>query len=237
MKRIACFFFIVLIALACKNALHAQNLVINPGFEIHPGFPDRVTNSPTIKAITIPGWTDPTEGTSDLYIWGPEKTENSITPVPDSGNAYGGFWGSDQGKGEGEYMQGTLSMPLKAGVTYRFSISIWIDIGLYGNENDINSFEVSFSDSSRKNLGGLAQSIELKSQIKLSTSKRIQRTGRWDVYQMDYTARGGERYFILGTFRDRGVKVSSDYVTPTYFYIDNVSLVSEEELGPIPPGY
>ncbi|MBI3511873.1 MAG: hypothetical protein HY064_14525 [Bacteroidetes bacterium] len=212
--------------------LFSQNLIVNPGFEDHPGVKITAGTSVCINSVSIPGWTDPTDGTSDLYIYAEGQMEGRVSPKPDSGDSYGGFWGSKGGLGTGEYLQGMLSAPLVKNSTYHISISVWVSNN--GNYDDVNSLGISFSSSLRKDMSGLAETISLESDMKFSTQKIITKEGRWNTYFQDYIANGSEKYFILGTFRDPESRPRKDDASSTYFYVDNLSLTGKRAPGPIP---
>ncbi|HTL80888.1 MAG TPA: hypothetical protein VL651_04250 [Bacteroidia bacterium] len=211
--------------------LHSQNLILNPGFEDHG---DAGVGGTQLKDVHVPGWSDPTTGTSDIYFY-PNGDGASTFPVADSGSCYGAFYGSADGHYWGEYLQGTLTTPLVKNSVYRFSFafSVYEKTGDDGM-NVANYVGVSFSDQQRSNLAPLANAIRMKPDIVFTDQKSVHRNGRWTVFYQDYTAHGGEKHFILGTFNPKGVQYENDYDRSTYCFADNFSLVSTRAPGPIP---
>ncbi|MBI3511874.1 MAG: hypothetical protein HY064_14530 [Bacteroidetes bacterium] len=211
--------------------LNSQNLVVNPGFEDHGNDP---ASSGTLQSLNLPGWTDPTAGTSDIYfISNGEDTQ--YHPLADSGKSYAALWGSEDGKYWAEYVQGTFVHALRKNIVYRFSFALHICDG-YGNENDINSLGVRFCDSLLHGAADVARGIPLAADVRISRENKIERSGRWTIYFANYKAKGGERHFILGSFNPKKFDFINDSQHSSYFFIDNVSLTGKDNLppGPIP---
>jgi outer membrane protein OmpA-like peptidoglycan-associated protein len=209
------------------TAMPAQNLVVNGSFE-ECGNPEEISGlSGTILSLDVPGWSDPS-GTSDRYHFRASRwTGQKIAPMPDSGIGFGGFWGCHHGCGACEYIQGSTSKPLEKGVTYCFSIAIYVN-GDYGDERVISSLGVCFSEEPKLKIAPICEPLTFEPQLRLNREKKILRHDRWPLYYAFYTAQGGERNFILGTFKKKGDGCNDNAgYKRTYFYIDNVSITGK----------
>lgn len=238
--RIACKLCLsVLFFLCFLTRLGAQNLVQNPSFE-------------NVNA-NCSGFTG--AGYINLYNWyNPDPTDTCSTPDwfatclstlfpthapnsqlgnqnPRTGQAYAGFIGYDATtSGYREYVEGELSTPLTAGVSYcvTFYVSLADNspyainrIGMYLS-NSLTQFTVSHCTST----------------VPLPYTPQLQWAGtpitdkvNWVKLQWQYVAAGGEKYFTIGNFfNNAGTTVSNvsggGLTTPfAYYFIDDVSIM------------
>ncbi len=250
MNRYCKLFVLVLFGHCCVSA--QGNLVQNPSFENFD------TCFDLFRALNyenhVKYWLSPSSATPDYFTLNCGPSANNGFPsniggfqYPHSGTSYTGVfvWREDLDNSLGtyrEYIEGTLIEPLKAGKTYE--VSFWIslsvvsltypqysysarNIGAYFSKNKI--FEFNKVD----NFNVLPQ-IESDTMV-TDTSSWVKVCGR-------FTAEGGERYIILGSFRDfehtelqlidyapngLGLKLS-------YFYIDDVSVTETDNLSLLP---
>lgn len=217
---------------------HAQNLVLNPDFELYH------CDSWNISSIEdCNNWTTPTMSSPDYFNNSCLESRTSAIPqkywgyqLPESGNSYIGIIAYDYRKQSAdeagaEYIQGSLSEPLKA------------------NEKYIVEFYVSLAECSKLALQNLGvyfcekvtkeKTVELlKLTPQVTTHVNLSDTSKWIAINETYIAKGNEKYFIIGCFNN-GKKVKFKKVSPSkdiadprdyaYYYIDNVIIRPETE--------
>lgn len=113
--------------------LFSQNLVVNPSFEeVHPNSNIETcsyTKEPEHFGVRLEDWSTVARSTPDL-VWNPDSLQNCYFPKPHTGEKLVGFinylqqFGVGADNGYHEYLQGTLSEPLKPGVKY--TIQFWL---------------------------------------------------------------------------------------------------------------
>lgn len=223
----------------------AQNLVVNPSFELYGSCPGQGNPFPCTN------WTQPYPiaggcSTSDYYNachTGPFLgvpvnflgTQNALTGV-----AYTGIMlyetmtpnpcGPPKGSDYREYIEGTLSSPLVAGQTYTVSFNMSLPEDVMFASND---FGVYFSNT----VIALACPPPFASTVLPNTPQLsyagplISNTNGWTLVQWTYTAAGGEQYLTIGNFKN-DANTSGTCVNSTapdlfsYYYIDDVSVIS-----------
>lgn len=122
----------LLLLLFLPKLLLAQNLVVNPGFEDlgenYKFEPCRFTNSVEKLDEALPGWTTISRRTPDVVLH--DGSADCMFPKPQGGRVCAGFINYFPAFDSGydfdyhEYLQGTLTEPLRPGVTYE--ISFWL---------------------------------------------------------------------------------------------------------------
>ncbi len=128
-----------------------------------------------------------------------------------------------------EYIQGHTSAPLVAGQTY--CVSLYVSAG-----NSVvwatNNIGIRFANNAYYRDACVAGSfISLTPQLNYDCEP-ITDTTSWVRLQWDYTATGGERYFIIGNFYSNantqiGCNNSGASTNPyAYYFIDDVSIVA-----------
>lgn len=258
---------IFLVLVICSNISLAQNLVLNPSFEqtnvtcgafSAEGFNnlidwDRANSNTAGDSCTTP----------DLFsacnvIFG----TNAPTFMPSSalgfqysrtGTRHAGFithsqapfTGCTQMNGDGwrEYVQGRTSSPLVAGQTYCVSFFVSLpdqvawgsnNIGVYFTQNGY------YQDA----CAGTNQ-ISVTPQLNYNCSA-IMDTVNWVRLQWNYTATGGERYFVIGNFfnsanttRQCSNSAAGNTNPFAYYFIDDVSIEAGTccyaEVNPVVP--
>lgn len=259
----ACIRLAIIILLAAPLRSVAQNLVVNPSFETITTCP--LGPSELDKAVP---WRDPfqnllgdTCSTSDVY--------NSCNPfgglsvgVPNNilgsqdartGEGYAGIIVYEGfvllgcqplfGSGWREYLHGSLTQPMAAGETYcvEFHVSLADNvkfaspnIGVYLSATPVNVSCATINGSSV---------LPFTPQLEYG-GPEVTNTGEWVRLQWNYTATGGERYIVIGNFRDDATTaytcVNEAAFNPyAYYYIDDVSVepgaCCNAEFAAVPP--
>ncbi|MES2798750.1 MAG: gliding motility-associated C-terminal domain-containing protein [Bacteroidota bacterium] len=242
------------IALLCclSTTTFAQNLVVNPSFEItntncanfggegfrtdlDPSWDNANSNiagdscsSPDLFSAcnTIfggaPGPTNMPDATSFGIGWQYSRTgTRHVGAILYS--APFGF--GDQYR---EYIQGHTSTPLVAGQTY--CVSFYVSLS-DGSPHAVSNIDVYFGNSQfLQDACTVGPRINVTPQL-TNTCGVISDTMNWTRLQWNYTATGGEQYFIIGNFKN---DAATTHVAATgagfgnyfaYYFIDDVSIV------------
>lgn len=129
-----------------------------------------------------------------------------------------------------QYLEQQLLEPLLEGVSYNFSITVWKD------QIPATSLGIHFSDSfictQRETLLKLDPSIDLTSQLVNSKFKK----GKKVIINYSYTAKGNERFIIIGNFQNDSeqLRINSAKVTSykNYnIYINGIHLIAATPSG------
>ncbi|MBL0742810.1 OmpA family protein [Chryseolinea lacunae] len=219
------------------STLQAQNLVTNPGFEEFSACPGGYAQHQTeFKAI---GWYSATAGTPD-HFHGCSRGEGGVpynwagVSQAYEGNGYAGIYAwMDNGKNYREYLQCTLITPLVKDSTYH--IEFHYKLASY-SAYAIDRMGLHLTDTLRK----ITNDRVLRTRPVLSViqdSALTKRTGYWESGALDYRARGGEQYLLIGNFflddETRFYKIQFQSVqqemlaNAAYYYIDDVSVTSK----------
>ena len=214
----------------------AQNLINNPSFEDHFRCP--INFSTNSKEFALPGWRSANAGTPDYYhqcSWGDCDVPFNWAGESNahSGLAYAGIyvWSrpSNKPRSYREYIQGELKEPLIKDKRYR--IEFYFKLASY-SVYTIDRIGLLLSDSSFALSGD--QVIGVPPTLALMHNEPITRGG-WELAEMEYKAKGGERYVTIGNFFDNlttqfaqleSRKGKSTMLTGSaYFYIDDVAVI------------
>jgi hypothetical protein len=144
--------------------------------------------------------------------------------------AYSGLitWGSGGGPSYREYIEtpfsSTVDSSLIANKRYHFEMYINLCNASKYNSYDIGAY---FSDTLISGINNWTP-LPLVPQIN-NTISNIPDTLNWTLISGDYTAHGGERYLIIGNFKNNSLTNNSTYNASAnedrvYFYMDDVSL-------------
>jgi OOP family OmpA-OmpF porin len=186
---------------------HAYNYISNPEFEKHP----LLRSSHMSFTNQVPGWTIASE--SPDFFFQPNHAK--------SGNSYVGFRVFSLEK-HIEYLQNKLVEPLKKDSSYCFTAFLKLSPG---SKYASNAFGFLASEEPLH--------INTDELLSVEPSKRVQHQilnykTRWMKVQCNYTAKGGEKYLVLGSFQNHKdlnlVDVGGD-VYESYYYLEDVSLV------------
>ncbi len=212
----------------------AQNLVQNPSFELYADCPERLGLFDT----NVSSWSCPTSGTTDYFnacstAMGTPDNFKGRQPA-DFGDGYTGMYvyAPDDYR---EYVQVPLQKPLEKGKKYQ--VSFYVSLA-------------EKSDSAIKEFGVLFSNFELKINTQKYLSKRLRYqqegykytymeigytnfysdTKDWILVSTQFQAKGGERYMILGNFkqnaRTRLFKTKKNAHQGAYYYLDMVSVTT-----------
>ncbi len=195
--------FIVLIGLGILPTAYSQveNMVLNPSFEEYKTCPQSYT-SMNKTHILIPYWTYPSYTTPD-YFNRCSKGDVSVPTnfagysEPKSGNGYMGAILTGSDRDFREYFQGTLKEPMKAGQVY--CVSFWFKLAS-GSKFAVDQMSVYFVNEKVAN--GNMTYLNYKPQLSNKEGLFLDNTKEWREFCKLYTAKGGERYFIIGNFKN-----------------------------------
>lgn len=238
------FLFIII-----SNVAFAQNLVVNPSFEVTSsncgnfggegfftdltGSWDNASNnaggdscsSPDLfsacNTLPIPGFGSPTAMPNSVLGYQYSHT----------GTRHAGIITYEALDEYREYIQGRLTTPLVAGQTY--CVSMFVSLA---NEMPYatNNMGVYFSNNQylRDPCPGQTQSaIYVTPQLNYTCSPITDTSANWFRLQWNYVATGGERWFVIGNFFNNANTViantgKSPFPNPfAYYYIDDVSVI------------
>ncbi|MBC6998171.1 OmpA family protein [Cytophaga sp. FL35] len=219
------------------SSTFSQNLVLNPSFEAYTRCPEKLGNF----NIDVDIWTTPTGGSTDYFNgcstkMGTPKNFNGAQAA-DFGKGYAGlyFYAPDDYR---EYLQAELKSPLVAGTKYE--VSFYVSLA-------------EKSDFAIKEFGALFSSHKIESDTKKEFSKRLwyehkensytylemgysnfySDTQDWILVHTQFEAKGGERFMILGNFknnrRTRLFKTKKNAKQGAYYYIDMVKVLEIED--------
>lgn len=187
------------------------NYVSNPEFEIHPG-----------AFFSIMSFKN------EVYKW-KEASESPDFYLSDvgalSGRSFLGFRVFSMQK-HIEYVQNELKEPLEAGQTYCFSAYLKLSPG---SRYATNAFGFLLAQN--------AQDINTDQLLTITPSRALDNQilnykTQWMKVQCTYTAKGGERFLVLGSFqnhKDLELVEVPGRINECYYYIDDVSLVPIEK--------
>ncbi len=217
--------------------LCSQNLVPNPGFEEFTRCPWGF--SANRKDFRIHGWESPTSGTPDHFH--SCSAGDSDVPVNWAGNSnahsgkgYAGIYVWSTGHNYREYLQGELAEPLKPGE--RYIVEFYFKLASY-SVYAINRMALALS-TERINVTH-DRIIEILPVLSVEKDTAITEfTGSWERGCMEYVAKGGERYVLIGNFftnqQTKATRLpfrhglSPMLNTASYYYIDDVLVMSSD---------
>jgi len=206
----------------------AQNLVPDPGFEIH--------NDPcTDNWPGLTHWFNPNTATPDL--WSMQSCGNNIVelqaqgvlcPTPYEGLAYSGLFTSTTESTVNhtrEYLYCQLTEDLTSGADYTVSFVAYRN--LYYSWS-IDKLGIAFTDFSP--WFDTFQVIPIEPQLETSGILIQPDSSYWQNFQFNYTASGGERYLIIGNFRYPNEMLMFNTLsgkgnTRSYHFFDMISVV------------
>ncbi|MBI3509596.1 MAG: OmpA family protein [Bacteroidetes bacterium] len=242
MKKIV--FLFLVFSISC-SVLHSQNLVVNGDFESKDSV-FKPKQMDVFSVYHVAGFYNPTYGSPDFYMMRNQATWSSqIKILPHSGNSFAGFISSYSAySGEYyEYVGGELTVPLVTGQEYLMTFYL----ALYDQSNySIDSIGIHFSGQKL-----FVSSDDMINPSLPHASSRIKEyfteRGVWRKVSILYTAKGGEKYFVLGDFTKclsstpelKNLSDTSSYSTgsstnnkkgrSSYYYIDDISLIAYDD--------
>jgi len=226
MKKLIVLFLIVF----SSSLISAQNLVLNPSFEMIEDCPYRIGQLDLAEY-----WSSPTFiGTIDLYNTCARKVEYGM---PNNYNGHQQAYGGDgyvgfvsyttSGWSFREYVQGELASPLVKDVEYIFSCKVSLsdssshatpNIGVYFTSSQIGP--------------NLMVDTPLPYEPQLyNTELSLSDTMSWMTLKWKYVAEGGESFFLIGNFDDNVTTIDKlILVNPeledisSYYYLDDLHM-------------
>jgi outer membrane protein OmpA-like peptidoglycan-associated protein len=230
---------------ALVSYANAQNLVVNPSFEERIRCPNNFSASS--RDFNLPGWKSANAGTPDYFnqcSWGDCDVPFNWAGESNahSGVAYAGIyvWNRPTKKPRSyrEYIEGELLEPLRKGKRYR--IEFYYKLATY-SVYTADRIGLLLTDSSV--FVGNDQVIERVPNLSWIRSEPIT-SGAWELATVDYTAKGGEHFFVIGNFFDNlntqfnlieYRKGKSPMLNGSaYFYIDDVAVTPLDPPDPKP---
>lgn len=214
-------------------AQSAPNLVKNPGFEDYKECP-RSHNPENQSHKIIPGWTYPSFAAPDYFNrCSPSNPDGVSVPrnfagisQPKAGNGYVGAILSGTSESRREYLQGEFEKPLEAGKQY--CVTFYYRLAS-GSRFAVDQISVYFSD--RQILTEGKEAIGVKPQLSNIDGLFLDNVEDWEQMCRIYTAAGGEKYFLIGNFKnyqntnyvvtDKNV-VNERNKAYAYYYFDEV---------------
>lgn len=189
------------LVLFLTTILQGQNLVLNPGFEDFVVCPESPTPFDESHKLTL-YWAYPTLATPDYF----NRCSKGEVGVPDnfagnsephSGNGYVGSILSGSEENYREYIEGQLTTTLEAGK--RYCVSYWYKLASY-SKFSVDQLSLYLSDiptrTRSKNALGFSPQLNNLSGLFLDN------IDDWQQMCQVYTAKGGEKFFIIGNFKD-----------------------------------
>ncbi len=230
MKAVLGLFFLMLPFLG-----NAQNLVKNPSFEGYLECPNALGTFGT----QVQHWSTPTQGSTDYFntcskVMSAPENFNGVQS-PKSGNAYAGFYFYAPGDYR-EYIQTELTRTLKKDGIYKLEFYVSL---AEGSDFAVKDFGAALSYKpldidTKKELskGRLFRTKGNRFQVlEINHSDFHEDKSVWLKIKTSFTAKGFEKYLILGNLRDNKTtrKVQTkrkETKKGAYYYIDMVSLTS-----------
>jgi OmpA-OmpF porin, OOP family len=220
----------------------AQNLVPNPSFESYKDIPTNFIRSAREYKNFVNNWTVPTEATPDYFH--AKSRANAATgrknfvgvQKPKEGEAYAGIFVLEHQTGSyREYLQVKLTEALKAGQTY--TIQYYVSLS-ESSEYGIDRLGALLTSKQmdQKNMLPIVRNGIVESPDSLFFNSKT----KWMAVRLSYTAKGGERFLIIGNFRQTR-EVHKKYMSydrkkyykqeGVYYFIDDVCVTANEEDG------
>lgn len=212
--------------------LKGQNLIPNPGFDTLTNCPFQVGQIAFAKP-----WTTASNGTPDIYNNCTTITFFNVPfagrfidsyQLPKSGAGFAGigvYTNVNFTNGNSEYMETPLTALLQKGKIYYLEFYVSPDVTPISHWGFTDAVGLALSDTFYYKDLGPTEALPLNPVIE-NRSTVISDTAGWTHISGCYTARGGERYAIIGNFRSTQ-ETQVEFVNPTYpfnsyFYIEDV---------------
>ncbi len=245
------YIFTYIFFLAYTFCISQNNLVINHSFEDFNNSINCINSGDAIYKGYCPYWHSPDNKTPDRFSecppWGGGVPSNSFGfEYVQDGTAYAGLGLFDKNNDSGlrEFVQGTLAYLLQKDTTY--CISFWMSHGDSTNYYiNVKNIGIWFLNDSL-NIPALYDSLA-NIQQKVSFIEEdfyLENDSGWVELKIEYKARGGEKYFIIGNFAlsdevDTLYKSNTKYGFPgprnfAYYYLDEVSIYRCNDTLPPP---
>ena len=224
--------------------INAQNLVLNPSFEIYERCPEFISQFDR----NIKDWSVPNYGTTD-YFNTCSKAFGVINyngkQYPKSGSGFAGFYAYSP-ENYREYIQGRLHTRLKKGEKYH--VSFYVSLA-ENSTYSIKNLDLLFTSKEQNIRMDFQENIKIKrlkkekdfSFFKIENSNYYDNKDKWIKVSFVYEALGFEAFFIIGNFNTNMktekrkesslINIKDKF---SYYYIDSVSVTSESNEGIAP---
>ena len=208
------------------------NLILNSSFETYSACP---SNFGQISNAT--GWSSPNLGSPDYmnacvgnnFLGTPVNAFG--TQIPASGNGYANarVWGNvpvNTTENYREYVQGTLSQPLVAGLPYQVDFLVSLADSFFTPIVEIGAYfsPTAFNLNSGAGKNGV---LNVTPQI-VHSGSFLSDTVNWMPISGSFTAVGGENYIIIGNFLDDATTTAASRsgTKIAVYFIDNVRVTN-----------
>lgn len=227
-----------MLCLLCTGLTSSQNFVKNPSFEQFDQCPKRLGN---FDADVI-SWSAPTAGSTDYFnacstSMGTPKNFNGEQPA-EFGVGYAGLYlyAPDDYR---EYLQAELTRPLENGAEYQ--VSFYVSLA-ERSDFAIKEFGVLFAKDKieipiKKELSKsqwYRQKENVYTYVEIGYTNFYDDTQDWIPVSTRFIAKGGEKYMILGNFKNnaRTRKFKTEYTAKqgAYYYVDAVEVKVAEAM-------
>lgn len=224
--------FSFLFFLAVSTKIISQNLVKNPSFEAYKNCPQQLGTFN--KDVLF--WTTPSKGSSDYFnvcsafMSAPKNFKGVQKPF--KGKAYAGLYAYAPNNYR-EYVQGqlkyTLKNNLKYTITFYISLAEGSDLAINQLHLVLSKYPLQIKTKAQLTKGHLYSSKNQVNIITLGQVSYLEQTGNWVKMQANFTAKGFEKYLVLGNLKDNKAtnfkqlkrKASNK---GAYYYLDQVDL-------------
>jgi gliding motility-associated-like protein len=233
--------YLVYILLFCFSTLKAQNLITNPSFEEIDscyGQPAEI-GFDVFKWSGCKGWSNPIKSSSDLWCQNP-VVGSQVPPnvigyqIPKEGKNMAGIWVNGGNIiSYREFIQNEIKIPLVSGKTYKISFYYSLAWGSESGFCPANQFGVYGSEIELRDTSAFWLS-QLSPLGVSNVTDFIDDTLNWSLYEITFTASGGEKFLTIGNFQD---STNTTFNEPcdtslwngisyagTYYYLDDFSL-------------
>jgi len=230
--------WLALLILLSYISLTGQNLLPNPGFDILTDCPfDEGQIHLSYPWVSASGTPDLFNECSVLFYNVPKAGRYTDSyQAPKSGKGYSyivTYSNSNSNPGNSEYMETPLTAPLQKGKIYYLEFYVSPDVTPISYWGFTDAVGLALSDTFYyKNLGP-TEALPLEPVIE-NRGTVISDTSGWTRISGCYTAKGGEKFAIIGNFRSTQ-ETLVEFVNPTYpfnsyFYIEDVLIQAFDPL-------
>lgn len=220
----------------------SKNLVLNPGFEQYYECP-KSHNQENHSRKIVPGWSYPTFAAPDYFNKcgtndGGVPQNFAGNSQPQEGNGYVGAILTGTEENRREYIQGELLVPMMAGqkycLTYYYRLAS-------GSRLAVDQLGAYFANLKIETEG--LDALSVVPQLVTVQGLFLDDVEDWQQICQVYEAKGGEKYFILGNFKNYE---TTNYVVTdknvvnlrnkayAYYYFDNISVKPIEDCNDCP---
>lgn len=218
----------------------SQNLVHNPSFEDYKRCPSLLGNFNHL----VTHWSTPNWGSTD-YFHACSKTVGFInffgSQKARTGKAYSGVYVLAP-ENYREYIQGELLETLTA--QEKYTMTFYVSLA-ENSSHAIKDLGILFLDKPFKmqseaviNINKVLSTEKNSHFISISSQQFYTEKDAWEKVTFEYTAKGFERFFIIGNF-DKNAKITKHEVQKSknpdaaYYYLDDIRLEAFKPADPV----